>query len=216
MRRVESLLVLLAASALGGCMRIYPDPELPDVEVEWFDSDCRDAGGEVEVSLIGIDDTSFRADQTVPCLDVHAAFADIARERYRLEATLHTPSGDMVSSQPEELDLRNGLDKRLSLFFGDLENVHVAWTFDMGATCQSLAADLVIVEFSSAMFPQPFNLGASCDYAQLSGFIPDGIYTAVARALSDMTTVAESPRSPEIMISFRSFADVGTLVLSPL
>ncbi len=197
-------------------MKIYPDPELPDIEVEWFEGDCRDGGGEVDISLMGVDNTSFRADQTLPCLDVHAAFADLARERYRLDATLHTPSGDVVSNRSEDLDLRNGLDKTVSLYFGDLKNVHVAWTFDMGATCESLAADFVIAEFASTMFPEPFELSASCEDTQLTGFVPDGTYTVVAHALSDMTTVAESPRSSEIVISFRLFADVGTLVMSPL
>ncbi len=197
-------------------MRIYPDSELPDVEVEWFELDCRDGGGEVDISLIGIDDTSFRVERTLPCLDVKTAFPDVARERYRLAATLRAPSGDMVSSQPEELDLRNGLDKRVSLYFGDLENVHVAWTFDMGATCESLAADFVMVDFSSVTFPHPFGLGASCEDGQLTGFVPDGTYTVVARALSGMTTVAESPPLSDVMISFRLFADVGTLVLAPL
>ena len=43
----------------------------------------------------------------------------------------------------------------------------------------------------------------------------DGIHSAVARAVSNMATVAISPASPEMVVSSDTFADFGTLVLSP-
>ena len=54
MRRADVLItVALASLALGGCMRIYPDPELPDVVTQWDEIDCRPGTGKVVVALVG-------------------------------------------------------------------------------------------------------------------------------------------------------------------
>lgn len=213
LRRAKSL--ALAALALGGCMKIYPDPELPDIEVTWFESDCREGADVVALSLIGFDDTSFRSDVTVACSDAKKTFADVARERYRFEAELRSATGEMLSSYNEDLDLRNGLDRELSLYFGGFENVRVAWTFDMGAMCASLAVDNVMIEFTDASFAEPFAFAAPCELAVLFTSVPDGIYTVVARAVSGGSTVAVSLPSPAVSISFESFTDIGTLVMTP-
>ncbi|MBL0219514.1 MAG: hypothetical protein IPQ07_37305 [Myxococcales bacterium] len=71
MRRVDRL--ALAALGLTGCMRIYPDPELPDVTVLWGEQDCRDGTGNVAITLTGVD-TPSTATTTVPCTDHTVAF----------------------------------------------------------------------------------------------------------------------------------------------
>jgi hypothetical protein len=103
----------------------------------------------------------------------------------------------------------------MSLYFGGFENVRVAWAFDMGATCESLAADAVVIEFTNASFPEPFGFTAPCELPVFFTSVPDGLYTVVARALSGSTPVAVSLPSPEVVITFESFTNVGTLVMTP-
>lgn len=215
MPRADRLALLVTAIALAGCMRIYPDSELPDVEVEWFDTDCREGTGDVALSLIGIDDLAFREDLVVPCSDTKAVFADVARERYGLEGALRSATGEMLVTDQREIDLRTGLDERVELYFGGFSNARVAWTFDMGASCASLAVDTIVFEFSSSVFPEPAVFQTFCGLSQYFVSLPDGVYTVVARAVTNMTTVAVSPASPEVTVSFDAFSDFGTLVLSP-
>src|ERR1051325_8713627 len=79
---------LVAVIALGGCMRIYPDPDLPDVEVSWTKDDCAPGTGDVVVSLVGVDTPSYRSDVTVACNTLKTTYNDVARERYRVEGQL--------------------------------------------------------------------------------------------------------------------------------
>lgn len=196
-------------------MKIYPDPELPDIEVRWFEGDCRDGTGDVALALIGLDSPTFRADLTVPCADMKATFADVARERFRLEGSLRGMTGEEFSNAVVDLDLRNGFDERAELYFGGFSNVRVAWTFDMDATCASLAADFVEILFSSPSFADPLGWGEPCERSPALVSMPDGVYTVVARARTEQAIVAVSPPSAEVAITFDSFTDVGTLVMTP-
>jgi hypothetical protein len=211
--RAESAF-LLGVLGLGGCMTIYPDPELPDVKVDWFADDCRPGVDQVELALVGVDDATFRATLERPCGELQTTFADVPRERFRLDATLRATSGTVISMFGQELDLRDGLDERASVFFG-ISNVRVWWSFDMGATCASLAADAVLLDFASAMLPDPISFGVPCDAPPLFTEVPDGTYTITAHAVSGTTTVAASPPTAELAISHDSFTDAGTLVLTP-
>jgi hypothetical protein len=206
--------VWFAVLALGGCMKIYPDPELPDVDVAWFESDCR-AGGVVVLTLIGVDNTSFRSERTVPCADLKAEFADVARERYRIEAALHSEAGAEVSTYEEELDLRNGLDERADLFFGFFSSLRVGWTFDMGATCESLDAESMLLQFTGTTFPEPFQTVELCARGLAFPSLPDDTFTVVATAMTrDMAAVAVSPPSAEFTVEGESFVQV-VVVLMP-
>ncbi len=196
-------------------MRIYPDSELPDVEVEWFETDCREGTEDVALSLIGVDDPAFREDLVVPCGDTKAVFVDVARERYGIEGTLRNAAGEMLVTDQRELDLRTGLDERVELYFGGFSNARVGWTFDMEANCASLAVNTIVLEFSSNGFPEPLITQTFCGGLQYFASLPDGVFTVAARAVSNMTTVAVSPPSPEVTVTFDGFSDFGTLVLSP-
>lgn len=213
MRRAE-LAGCAAVLALASCMRIYPDPELPDVDVEWAERDCSDGAVNVALALIGVDDPALREELTTPCTDMKARFADVPRERHRIEATLLDEQGAVLDQATYEVDLRDGLDETAYLYFGDLINYRVLWRFDMGASCAALAVDEVLIEFSSQ---QQLGFGRSepCDFGMQFGIAPDGVFAVRAIALSNGVPVAASPETPELGFTSDGFTFIGTLVLSP-
>jgi hypothetical protein len=212
---VAALAAVASSLVLSGCMKIYQDPELPDVEVEWFAADCEPGSADVVLKLTGVDDKAKMLDLVAPCTDGKATFVDVARERFLLDGILRGPGGEMLSHSGQDIDLRNGLDQTASLYFGSFENFFIAWTFDMGATCESLAADMVRVDFSSEISPEPFRFGTYCDDTPLFGSLPGGTFTASARAFSDNTIVAVSAPTEVTHPNDGGIADLGTLVLVP-
>jgi hypothetical protein len=208
-----------AALALGGCMRIYPDPELPDVAVEWeADFECSEAGDRVVVSLSSLDPAADIGTLTVPCRDGSARFDDVERLRYFVAAKLEDSEGMVLGSQDEEIDLRDGLSKRFFAFFGRApeSNFRVGWTFDMGASCESLSATSVQLFVEIPGMGPFFFFQTSCDAAVFMNAIPrDGMYTLTARAVAIDTVVAVSAESAPFTITRGTLTDVGTLTLSP-
>lgn len=215
MRRSDQLASIAALSvALGGCMVIYPDPELPDVVAEWFAEDCQPETPSVAVTLVGLDSTA-RAEVTVPCRDLTVTFADLAREQYRFEALLLDDTGEVFTRHVEDVDLRNGFDARLSVYFSGFFNFRAGWAFDMGATCESLGASAIAFELTGTDMTPAFELASPCVYSPYIGYVPDGTYTVRLRALSDATTVASSPESAEFVIEAPRLTDLGIITLSP-
>lgn len=212
-------LAALAALALGGCMRIYPDPELPDVAVEWeADFECSGAGDRVVVSLSALDPAAEIGTVAVPCRDGSARFDDVERLRYFVAAKLEDPEGMVLGSQDEEIDLRDGLSKRFFAFFGRApeSNFRVGWTFAMGASCESLSATSVQLLVEIPGMGPFFFFQTSCDAAGFMNAIPrEGTYSLTARAVAIDTVVAVSPESAPFTITNGTITDVGTLVLSP-
>jgi hypothetical protein len=102
-------------------MKIYPDPELPDIDVEWSEPDCDDGAVDVALSLIGVDDPALRQEQTIPCADLNATFADVSRQRHRIEARLLDGQGAELNMAEYEVDLRDGLDETAYLYFGHFD-----------------------------------------------------------------------------------------------
>lgn len=195
-------------------MTIYPDPELPDIEIEWFSDACRPGVDRVELALTGIDDVTFHASLDRPCGELQTTFADVPRERFRLDSALRSTTGSVISMFGQELDLRDGRDGHAYVPFG-ASDVQVAWTFDMGATCASLAVDVVLLDFAPTVPAELTTVGIPCDATPLFVSIPDGTYTIAARALAGTRTVATSLPTAEIAISYDTFRDAGTLVLTP-
>ena len=105
---------------------------------------------------------------------------------------------------------------RRELYFGTFgNNLHVAWRFDMGATCESLGADIVQLDFFANGAPQ-FSFATSCQLYVHVGFVSGGRYSLVLRALdATASTVAISPPTPEVTIGPTSPAEFGTLTLTP-
>lgn len=202
----------LAASSLvlGGCMRIYPDPELPDIELSWFDDDCREGTSDIAVTLSGVDEPS-QLDATVPCSDLRVTFKDVARQQYRLEAALLNDDGTIFSRFRDQIDLRDGSDKRVPLYLGGGAYFRVAWTFDMDATCASLGANGIAID----LVPSDFPLMTRCDATPFLGLIGSGTFSVRLRALANWTTVAVSPQLDDVVVAPPAFTDLGTLTLSP-
>ncbi len=189
-------------------MRIYPDPELPDLEVSWFADECGD-GEQVTFTLTGLDDNS-SAMVTAPCLSLPVDFKDVARQQYGVQGTLSDAAGEVLSRSSGEADLRDGIDERVELYFSTRSPFQVGWRFDMGASCSSLAADSVMVELLPGAV-----LATACEAGVLFGFEKNGTYTMRVRALSGPDTVAISPESAPFTLQSLTTTDLGTVTLSP-
>lgn len=219
MSRTERWAVAAVALALGGCMRIYPDPELPDVVVEWHaEADCLDDGDRVLVSLSTADPVAEVGLAAVPCRDATVRFDDVARVRHRLAVRLEDAEGAVFGGNNGEVDLRDGLSERVFVFFGRApdSNFRVAWTFDMGASCEALSALSVLLVASMPAGGPMFYFHAPCDAPVFLNAIPlEGTYTLTARAFSVDGVVAASPASAPFEVTRGAITDLGTITLSP-
>ena len=213
MRRAE-LYVCPIALAVSACMKIYPDPELPDVVVDWADTDCN-PDAIVALSLVGVDTPTLRTDVDVACEAWKYTFADVARERFHVDGALWE-DGEVVANHIYEVDLRSGVSDTAYLYFGEggYFSFKVAWTFDLGSSCESVGANAVDIVFS---VPEgvAFAYTAPCSTGMLRGFAPDGTYTVRAVATAAGIPVAVSPPTPELTWADYELMDIGTLVLSP-
>lgn len=213
MRRAE---LLVLAAGLGGCMKIYPDPELPDVTVDWGADDCRQTTRDVVVTLTGLDDESSTRTETVPCTDLKVTIADVRRERFRVEGALLDLAGNpFITANGGEVDLRNGFDQSAGLYFEGFSNFRVSWAFSSG-TCESLSAIGMGVYFSTPDEPDREAYETSCSFPPFSANVPAGIYTVQLRALTEtLQVVAVSPETAPVEIREGGFRDLGTQQLTP-
>jgi hypothetical protein len=196
-------------------MKIYPDPELPDIDVEWYDGDCSIDNSSILLALTSVEDPAVHFERTVACSDVKSTFKDVPRHRYKLRGALLDDNGDEFNSYDEELDLRNGIDETAYMYFGGFgSNFRVAWTFDMGATCASLGADGVQIDFTIAgeIF---YAIGTSCEETPYVTSVTNGTYSVIVRAIAGTETLAASAEIPDVTIGFDSLTNLGTVVLTP-
>ncbi len=124
-------------------MKIYPDPELPDLDVEWNTEDCSADTPEVSISLVAVDEGTI-IEQVVPCDMLKTTLKDVDRKRYRIDGALLYADGTVFSSSNGEADLRNGISDDVYLYFGGSAYFRVAWDFASGASCASLDADTML------------------------------------------------------------------------
>jgi hypothetical protein len=201
--------------AATGCMKIYTDPELPDIEVEWTDTDCIPPTTDIALVLVNRDDGT-RVETRTACGDLGTTFADVARERHALQGLSLDLAADVVSSASAEIDLRNGLDERAYLFFGGTpSNYRVAWTFETGTTCASLDATFMLLDFTP-LGSEPYTLGTVCELTPHYGVVPEGTYTLALRLLADDDrVVATSEPSAALVVTATELTDFGTLQLTP-
>ena len=209
------MFVLLVGPGAGGCMKIYPDPELPDAKFEW--SDCMgDDASTVAIAITGVDDPTEHHELTAACTDLEATIKDVARQRFNVSAELRDSMGTVTpAAEGGVLDLRNGFDETAYLYFGSFENFVVTWRFDMGATCASLGANEVNVSFS--MNGQlSFGQGSTCSDGGLVGQGSPGVYSVTAAAIDFMTneTFAISQPIPDVTLG-DGVTEIGPLILTP-
>lgn len=197
-------------------MRIYPDPELPDVKIEWGDQDCRTGTGNVEVKLTGLDSDA-GATSTVPCSDLELTFVNVARERYHVDGSLLDLAGNVfTTSDGGDVDLRNGFNQRAGLYFDGFSNFRFAWTFGGGATCASLGANIVTIVFSLPGDPEIDAFPYACEFSPGgSGTVAPGTYTAQLRASAGDEVVAVSAETAPFTITQNGLTNLGSIVISP-
>lgn len=192
-------------------MRIYPDPDLPDLTVSWFKENCEEDAGDVVVELVGVDDGS-RLEMTTTCSGPDVMFNDVKRERYRIEATLLDAGGNTLVQAVSDADLRDGIDERVELYFNPFSSYRVAWAFEPGASCASLGAEAIAIELLPSKDGPMY---ADCRDTPYFGFARNGTYTMRLRAESGTETVAISAESAPFTLSALEPAELGTLTLSP-
>lgn len=206
-------LTIAAALALGGCMKIYPSTELPDLEIDWYAESCGPDAPDVAITLVGLDDGSTQ-ERIVPCADGGVTIGDADRSRYRIDGTLQGPGGDFLAMSSQEVDLRNGIDASASLYFETSSLLRITWEFAGGSTCEALEADTIDLVFFEADFG-PHTTSTSCAFGQFVGNPYGTDLTVELRAVSRRRTVAVSERSGPITVMPPDPLLVGPLVLVP-
>ncbi len=181
------------AVALGGCMKIYPDPELPDVVITWDEFTCEDAPGQVHISLYDFDGATPLDERTAPCSALSVRFDDVARERYRLEGELVT-ADRVIPTEGVEADLRDGVNERVFMYFDTFSNLRVEWTFAPGSSCATLGALWVAIDVSLPDETFEFSNTVPCDLPSYMTRLAEDTFRIRVRAISNsLTTVGVAP-----------------------
>jgi hypothetical protein len=194
-------------------MKIYPDPELPDIDVMWEQGDCETDGFQIAMSLSSKDNpASPPIDKTVACFDEKYTFVDVPRERLLLDATLLDDTGMVAGKTSGEVDLRNGFDDEAYLYFERLDNFQAQWDFD-GTSCAELGADTMSLVFSNPA-GVAFVIARPCEDGFFAGRVMPGTYTLHGEADTKGAVVATSPETPELTITDENFIVSALLVLT--
>lgn len=203
--------LLVLALALSGCMKIYPSGELPDLDLEWYVEDC--TSPELHVALVGRDDGSV-SDYTFPCSAMRATIEDVDRLLYRVDAYLLGPDGTISLTSSQEADLRNGIDENVYLYLDGSSYLRILWDFADGASCESLDADTVDLDFYGNDFGN-YTTSTACGFGVYVGYPYGNGLTVQVRAVSRRKTVAVSARSDTIEVVPPDEVVVGPLTLVP-
>jgi hypothetical protein len=175
-------------------MKIYPDPELPDIVVEWDTYDCMEGIEEVHITVYPEGGTEPIADTTVPCSAQSVRFDDVARERYRVEGTL-TTSDEVFTAQGVEADLRDGVNERAYVYFDTFSNIRVAWTFEPGSSCASLGAPWIAIDVGTVGSETfDFTNHSPCELSPYTNRFPEDVALRIrVRAHTRTATLAVAP-----------------------
>jgi len=214
---IDRRLAVLLLAGTAGCMRIYPDPELPDVVVEWF-NDCGDDGVTVRIDVVSPDGT--QVSQDAACADGTDRVEDLERTTHTITASLLDANGVLLGrTMPSEVDLRKGHSRRsyMSDFVRDYSFYRVAWKFDGGDTCESLGATAMAIDFWTDELVT--SGGGTCADGKLvyTPVIAPGTYTLQVLAVRppDRTAVAASELRRDVVIPDRgAVVDLGTIALT--
>jgi hypothetical protein len=205
---------MLVALGASGCMKIYPDPELPDAKFEWFTGDC-DATAEMSISITGVDDPTEHHEVTAVCSDEKTTIKDVSRQRYTVTAQTLDEMGNVKMGVSDVLDLRNGYDRTAYIYFGSFSDFIAIWRFDMGATCASVGANLVNIEF---YVDNQFRTasGQTCTDGMLFSSGEPGVYSVIARAMDYETLETFAISQPQSgVVLGNGLVTIGPLLLTP-
>jgi hypothetical protein len=208
------LFSLLTAS----CMRIYPDPDLPDIKVEW-QAECA-PNSTVDVELVPPGESpKGEVAASAPCADQRMIVPNVERARLRVVGVLHEVNGAVVSQSSEEVDTSDGNNKHAFLFFEGAEfgRLALAWRFAAGDTCASVGAVNVEVTFSSIDMTNQSSLLSRCDVGRFDNelALEAGVYSMQPFAVGITgTRVAFAPPRSGVVIAGRGvLTDLGTVEL---
>jgi hypothetical protein len=206
----------LVAIAATGCMRIYEDGNLPDIEIEWLvpllvvTSSADEPAPQIAALRFDIDDTTVA--QVTP--DVGSVrIADLSRDEHAVRGFgLDAASAIVAGSGPVPIDLRDGNSHsaRLLQLFTRLGYANVSWQFPDSATCTSLGAAFVVVHFDpGAMFRDGCN-----DRGQQDPLAAGSYAVHVELTRDDGTAIAVSPTVQATVPPLGEVVDIGPLVLT--
>jgi hypothetical protein len=217
----------LAVALAGGCMTIYPDPELPDVVVEWTTGDaCTDGVASVRVEVLDADPALPAIAQDFPCADGVGRVEDVARTRHDVRVALLDGAQAIVArAAPFAVDLRDGASRReqVWLFYRDEGLFAISWRFAGGESCASLGLMfLQINAYPDDPLLGQWGFGATCEPGELGelDYYPSllaGTYTFQIIGTVEMTgeLVAASMRIADQVIPDRGeLVDLGTVELT--
>lgn len=215
------LWLLLSFATLGSssCMRIYADPDLPDLRVEWFDSECPPGSTvDLEITKEG-EASSGQVMASGPCAELRLIVADVARDRLRVTGTLREAGGALLTRASEPIDTRDGNNKQTYLMFADPDfgRYRLAWSFPPGESCESLGASYVDVVLTNE--ERTFSDLAPCSLGKLEylPFVEANTYTVLVFAITASgTRLAAAPPLPDVVIARQgAISELGTVQLVP-
>jgi hypothetical protein len=214
----HAVALALALALAAGCMTIYPDPELPDVVVEWtIEEACTD--GVVGVRVEVADELA----QDFACADGIGRIEDVARTRHDVQVALLDGAQTIVArAAPFAVDLRDGASRRERVwwFYRDEGLFRIAWRFAGGETCASLGITSVQINaYPDDPMLGSSGFGAPCTFGELDYYptLFAGIYDIQVVGHVDQTgeIVAASMRLTDQVIFDRGqLVDLGTVELT--
>lgn len=195
-------------------MRIYPDPELPDIQLD-VSADCESAS-EILINLVAVDDGTL-TEHVLPCTDQQRIMLeDIPRKLYRVDGALLGADGGILSTTSGEVDLRNGFDEEAYIYFDSSPYLRVGWDFEGGASCASLGVDTVAVDFDFPEDGYGYSIELSCGFGEFLGYPYGSMISFQLRGISRRKTVAASVRTSVYTLDpSDGLSDIGTLTLLP-
>lgn len=191
-------LFVLAAGVTGGCMKIYPDPELPDIVVTWDEYSCEDGSEQVRISLYAFEGTAPIDERTVPCNAVSVRFEDVARERYRVDGEL-VAGEQTYTTDGVEADLRDGVNERVYMYFDTFSNLRIEWTFEPGSSCSSLGAQWVAIDVAYPDEAFGFSNTTPCQLPSYMMHLSEETFRIRVRAIANNRTVAVAPEQDVVI-----------------
>ncbi|MEZ4361736.1 MAG: hypothetical protein R3B48_16225 [Kofleriaceae bacterium] len=216
-RAVHALGLTLALAA-GACMRIYPDPDLPDVKVEWDGSQCP-AGATVNFEAVPRGTLGGGASvASAPCVDGRAILPNVDRAKLEIIGKLVEAGGAVHSYGMSIVDTRDGRGEETYLYFppSTFGRVRFTWDGSAGATCASTGATDLQIDFESDEVGVIPALERCEDLYPFTMAVPAGTYVLRAYAFAMVGRVAKAGPVANVVVTERgALTDLGAVPFAP-